>query len=89
MLVYVTYAPLNLLCLIMGILEIKLIVLPVINRWKLLNQQIKILPYISKTALPLSTAILTSGNVSSYSMLMLQPQLQYGSCLLKKGYMRI
>jgi len=45
MLVYITYAPLNLLCIVLSVLETILVVLPIISRFLLLNQNVVVLPH--------------------------------------------
>lgn len=45
LLLYITYGPLNVLCVLLTVLEVKLIVLPLFDRWEIRNIKIKVLPY--------------------------------------------
>ena len=71
MMVYITYGPLNGLCLLLALLEIKLVLMPIISRWKMLNQEIVVLPYSSRSK---SLTDYTSSNSTSGSRTTVDPR---------------
>ena len=71
MMVYITYGPLNGLCLLLALLEIKLVLMPIISRWKMLNQEIVVLPYSSRSK---SLSDYTSTNSTSGSRTTVDPR---------------